>query len=570
MKFLERLKKVWNEEYKDIIVPVGLINNTNEKWKEIRKKIIEKTFSFDDYVKKDADDAEYLPNFIENRTSVTGGVSYGSQRYVMLKRNHDKKGVVQSDYFLRKWEADNVVTQPFPEDVLKANKTQASEYFDNYVKPFLEALIEINTLADADSFLNESKFVSSAFIKKIVLLNSLTPEDSLDYGYKYQLPFMSKKENVDKLYEQMFGSIDSNIGFFEKCAAVYKKAVDELSITSDETNRLANLYRISKLLWDFSAVLCDSSEKTLNTIYYGCPGTGKTYEVKKIIRFLDEEQYCLVQFHPGYSYEDFIEGVKPTGIDEHGNIKFSVVNGQFKNLCIKAKDNPDKPYYFIADEINRANLSSVFGECLSLLEKDYRYKKDDLQASKNLRETPLSALISHLIEENESNKSLAFDYNEKTKKVTFGIPFNIYFIGTMNDVDRSIDTFDLALRRRFIWVRKDFSKEVLQEQLSLQDGLAQSEIDKYVNDCEKLNSYISSDLGLGKGFEFGHSYFFSDIDNFLIKKDRSEEKFIDRKKIFNQRLLPLLEQYLLELFSNEKELKDKINLAKEKFGILDE
>ena len=85
----------------------------------------------------------------------------------------------------------------------------------------------------------------------------------------------------------------------------------------------------------------------------------------------DTSRYEVLQFHPSFTYEDFIEGIKPKGVSKDGNIRFELVNGIFKNFCIKAKEYPKKDFYFVVDEINRANLSMVFGETLSLLEKDY-------------------------------------------------------------------------------------------------------------------------------------------------------------------------------------------------------
>lgn len=189
-----------------------------------------------------------------------------------------------------------------------------------------------------------------------------------------------------------------------------------------------------------------------NIILYGAPGTGKTYQTKQTIeaRKLIEEnhEYKIVQFHPSYSYEDFMDGVKPTGI-ENGVMKFELKNGVFKQMCIDAfkdleqnKENA-KRYYFVADEINRTELSRVFGELLLCLEEDKRLRFEGNKLRGMLVKTANSSLWD--------NEKHAVYIDEKTKEGYFGVPENLYFIGTMNDIDKSIDSFDMALRRRFVW-----------------------------------------------------------------------------------------------------------------------
>ena len=221
-----------------------------------------------------------------------------------------------------------------------------------------------------------------------------------------------------------------------------------------------------------------------------------------------------MQFHPSFTYEDFIEGIKPKGVTKDGNIKFELVDGIFKNFCKKAKANPTKDYYFVVDEINRANLSSVFGETLLCIEKDYRNiveLKDDklIVDTKNLIKTQYSTLIEEMIKENPENKSLAYHYvqDNELHHAYFGVPNNVFFIGMMNDVDKSIDAFDLALRRRFKWIRKDCDYDVIEQETKFRNGDDFSNIEDYLKACNKLNTYISDELGLGKSYEFGHSFF---------------------------------------------------------------
>lgn len=290
----------------------------------------------------------------------------------------------------------------------------------------------------------------------------------------------------------------------------------------------------------------DFNEDALNVIYYGPPGTGKTHTVHEKLEFIKrmdkniEVEY--VQFHPSFTYEDFIEGIKPQGVKD-GNIEFGLVNGVFKKFCIKAKNNPDKKYYFVVDEINRANLSAVFGETLSLLEKDYRHNPEaENKSNKNLIKTQYASMVS------EDN---AYEYiNEEAY---FGVPNNIYFIGMMNDVDKSIDTFDLALRRRFKWIRMDCDYEVIKNHTKRSpNGGRFNNIKAYAECAENLNNYISETLGLGKSYEFGHSFFMK--IGVIAKREEITESNLSI--LFHEYLRPTLKEYLRAFYS-ETEIEKK-------------
>ena len=201
-------------------------------------------------------------------------------------------------------------------------------------------------------------------------------------------------------------------------------------------------------------ILGELTKGAKNIIYYGAPGTGKTKFVKDRLDILDPNRARTewVQFHSGFEYEDFIDGIKPVGI-QNGNLNLALTNGIFKEFCLKAAQNDKENFFFIVDEINRADIAAVFGETLSLLEENYRG-------------------------ENIKTKNFPLSNQE------FFIPANIYFIGMMNDVDKSIDCFDLALRRRFTWVLMECDY-----------GVIENATDKtYRTKCENLNNYITNDL----------------------------------------------------------------------------
>jgi len=313
-------------------------------------------------------------------------------------------------------------------------------------------------------------------------------------------------------------------------------------------------------------ILGELTKGAKNIIYYGAPGTGKTKFVKDRLDILDPNRARTewVQFHSGFEYEDFIDGIKPVGI-QNGNLNLALTNGIFKEFCLKAAQNDKENFFFIVDEINRADIAAVFGETLSLLEENYRG-------------------------ENIKTKNFPLSNQE------FFIPANIYFIGMMNDVDKSIDCFDLALRRRFTWVLMECDY-----------GVIENATDKtYRTKCENLNNYITNDLkylveykdetrvkiksirsyynmkkmdeyydqlfqkttdeekennkkryertsglNLGRAYEIGHSYF--------LKNAKMSEQ-----EIWDRHIEPILREYIRTQFS-DGEVEKKLETAKKIF-----
>ena len=263
--------------------------------------------------------------------------------------------------------------------------------------------------------------------------------------------------------------------------------LNEVYMNRDDLNSLENLLINKK-----------------NIILQGAPGVGKTFSARRLAYQMmgqkDKSRVSLIQFHQNYSYEDFIMGYKPSGSD------FVLQRGVFYKFCINAANNPDKDFFFIIDEINRGNLSKIFGELLMLIEKDYRGTK------------------------------LTLAYKDER----FYVPQNVYIIGMMNTADRSLAIIDYALRRRFSFYQmkpgfdtKGFKKYVQE--------LNNEHFSRLIDKIKELNKKIISDDSLGEGFEIGHSYFCG----------QTEITDAWLHQVINYDIIPMLQEYW---FDNKREV----------------
>ena len=252
-----------------------------------------------------------------------------------------------------------------------------------------------------------------------------------------------------------------------------------------------------------------------NIILQGAPGVGKTFVAKRLAYSMmgakDRDRVMMVQFHQSYSYEDFIEGFRPSASG------FDLIKGSFYTFCKKAQDDTDNDYFFIVDEINRGNLSKIFGELFMLIENDKRGPNNKLQL-----------LYS---------------------RERFYVPSNVYLIGMMNTADRSLAMLDYALRRRFAFfdLRPGFDSKGF---IAYRDSLGNPKLNNLLACTVKLNAAISDDDTLGDGFCIGHSYFCG-----MKAADVTDAKL---SAIVEYELAPMLREYWFDEPSKVREWTDAL------------
>ena len=322
-------------------------------------------------------------------------------------------------------------------------------------------------------------------------------------------------------------------------------------------------------------------------IFTGAPGTGKTRIAQKIAKeiakeigiAIDDQDY-FVQFHPSYDYTDFVEGLRPVEVktqsgetkmqfDKDGEIttvkitaqsgetkmQFVKVDGIFKAFCRKIVEKGDKDglYFFIIDEINRANLSKVFGELMYCFEKDKRGEKNGVP-------TQYQNLPTYQ-KTDDSFSAIAKDEDVFAKG--FYVPENVCIIGTMNDIDRSVDSMDFALRRRFEWVEFIVDKKMLRNAFSeMFSGKHDSDkpdidIESLVNGVTALNKYIQKE---GASFGLNRQY---DISQGQFANIPENRQSAIKDYVWNYRIKSLLREYLRG--EDEKSIEGFLDEAAKKF-----
>lgn len=336
----------------------------------------------------------------------------------------------------------------------------------------------------------------------VVTSDYIFDDKTVEYKHKREVKWIKKGEwEVDgKLPVKTLTNITQYSDYVETLKS-------KLGIVAKEENKSNTEFDVDKILEnvfitnnDFQNIVDILSTKK-NIILQGSAGVGKTFIAKKIAQALQEdyseERIEIIQFHQSYSYEDFIQGYRPN------KDSFELKNGIFYDVCERAKEDTSVPYFLIIDEINRGNLSKIFGELMMLIEADKRGEKNKIK--------------------------LAYSANEE-----FYIPDNLYIIGTMNTADRSLTIVDYALRRRFAFIKMKPKYNEQFEAFLLKKGISKDIISSITNKMTTLNNIINSDDSLGDGFEIGHSYFCS---------YKSGEHIKWLTNVFKYEIIPLIEEY---------------------------
>ncbi|WP_434658786.1 McrB family protein [Sulfurimonas sp. NW9] len=386
---------------------------------------------------------------------------------------------------------------------------------DNFVKLAIEELhMPIEVLEDGFMIDSEEKktFVDAyySFVKKLPLKNS----------GQYAKLFTTARNQPFKVYRNTQDSIV--VHAFTDYSTSMVITLNQLSkVVFDNAQYLYSSYepvlinRIQNNQLVRSEEIYNESESdvitgigigiTQNKILYGPPGTGKTYQLQQLQNEYNKDNYVTVTFHQSYGYEDFVEGLKAE-INDKGDVYYKVNNGIFKDICEQAEKTPDEKYAIFIDEINRGNISKIFGELITLIETSKR------------------------------GMEIKLPYSKKP----FKVPKNLSIIGTMNTADRSIAVLDTALRRRFEFeemmpepCHKDISDDI--EGIDIQRLLA------------KMNERI--EFLYDRDHTIGHAYFISCQD------------FESLSKIFKNKIIPLLQEYFYDDW-------EKINLVLNNNGFI--
>jgi len=495
-------------------------------------------------IKKENDN--YFTNWIERKTEHCGKIGATYSKFGIYRMNIDEKKFKKTD---------------IKEDEKEVNEDEAEKYFNEIVFPAIKSLVNY----DEKKHENIELFYIN-YARKVAYM----------YNADKLIPIY--KTDVIKKIANYFGINDVDINSY-KATATILDALKEKFINDSEALKEEKAFettqKLGSFLWKYFS---ENINLFKNIIYHGAPGTGKTYELKQEIqKHLDvfgAGEMEFVQFHGAYSYEDFIGGLKPDNLNSKNGLQLKFTNGIFKELCKKAaryeiayykdldkfvplndktklkenlelriddnetitikKDIPVlsqfPPFFILIDEINRADLSRVFGELLYAIEDDYRgFEHKFKLATSNM----------------EDKESAVYWVDNQAY---FFVPKNIYIRGTMNDIDKSVDSIDFAFRRRFKWVNKKFDVDKVEEILLSKEHNILN-IDDYKKSCKKLNSKIVDDISIAdESYKIGHAIF-ANISKYLDKNTINKQA---KKELFDNHIEPIIYNYLKMDYGNEK------------------
>lgn len=364
-------------------------------------------------------------------------------------------------------------------------------------------------------FANKISIGDVVFVKKgyslilgrgIVESEYVFDDDRSEYRHIRQVNWTNKGEweHPGQAVQKTLTDITAYTDYVDKLKALFH---DENVLIENEEETIINYPNYTETDFLSKVYISEERYKTLkglllrkkNIILQGAPGVGKTFAAKRLAFSImgkkDTSRVKVIQFHQSYSYEDFIMGWRPNGSE------FKLEKGPFYEFCKLAEvDDENEPYFFIIDEINRGNLSKIFGELLMLIECDKR------------------------------GDSIRLLYKDEQ----FTVPKNVHVIGMMNTADRSLAMIDYALRRRFAFfdMLPAFQSNGFKE---YQSGVDNPKFDNLIGTVERLNAEIGKDASLGNGFKIGHSYF-CNAEDVTIDDDWLSD-------VVEYELIPLLNEY---------------------------
>lgn len=454
----------------------------------------------------------------------------------------------------------------------------------------LNELIEATDMAELEG-IEKKGYFSAGMRHKIMMLQTIRDENK---NSEIANSLLFKNDISDNIIEKYIENNDKrpSNNWVSKSSFVLKKLYQWT--TGINKKSFINTRNLGALAWNLS--LNEDygdidNENYKQIIFTGAPGTGKTFGIteyvdsaclldpldSKIVKKVEEkgikvQQSKFVQFHSSYDYSDFVEGLRPVQLKDDQNPTFVRMDGVFKKFCrgvaeynIEAKIT-DKKFYFIIDEINRADLGKVFGELMYGLEESYRGKEHAFDTQYMNLPTYIEA------KQNQSDKSQDRKITEKFVPLKeeddvfakgFYIPENVRIIGSMNDIDRSVETFDFALRRRFQW--KDVPandekrlKNMLESMFDKNDApsKAYGNKDELVNRIRKMNKVISGEeksvevngatFNLNESYQIGGAYFktFNGYFSESEMQKQGETSGNSLEVIWNEKVEPALREYV--------------------------
>ncbi len=415
-------------------------------------------------------------NFLERKTKVYGSSKPGTAYNYGIKMNDD-----------------NFTYSIYTDKSTPVNKDKAEEEFNNHIKNWLKQFIN-SSFEDKIYLLEKGHKLIKAkqLLRKIIVLEhpektlSIYQDEVIKNAYKY---FINKQEPL----------------FYKQNIELLSYLFEKFSIPRNKENQL----RLTMFIWD----------------YFNKKTDANLDEIKQnVMNTLLSQSCSFVQFHPSYDYTDFVEGLRPIK-KENNELGFELKNGIFKDFCKKAKNDPNNRYVFIIDEINRAEISKVFGELFFSLDPGYRGQVGKVKTQ-------------------YANIQTEETYFTDIENDFFYVPKNIYIIGTMNDIDRSVESFDFAMRRRFAWIEV---KAI--DRIEMWNG----QIDNFKEEAKKrmikLNEEIEKTEGLNSSFHIGSAYFLK-----LKNYESTDTPSFD--ELWKNHIEVLLKEYIRGLPDANNKLKD--------------